>query len=95
MSPTCPDAATSGFFNKLRFGWMDRVVSRARKTGDVELSELPLPSAQQAEVAYSEFQSNWDAAVKAGSPNLRKVLWQSFGRDLMLAGLFKLVWSVW
>jgi hypothetical protein len=27
----CPDAATSGFYNKLSFGWMNNVVKSARK----------------------------------------------------------------
>ena len=90
----CPDAATSGFFNKLSFSWMTSVVRKAR-TGDVDVHELPLPTQQQAEVAYGSFQDNWDAAVKAGNPSLRKVLWRTFGKDLMLAGLFKLLWSVW
>lgn len=90
----CPDAATAGFFNKLSFGWMNSVVKKAR-TGDVDVHELPLPTLQTADVAYEAFQTNWDAAVKIGQPNLRKVLWRTFGKDLMLAGIFKLLWSVW
>jgi hypothetical protein len=90
----CPDAATAGFFNKLSFGWMNGVVKKAR-TGDVDVHELPLPTNQTADVAYEAFNSNWEAAVKAGQPKLRKVLWQTFGRDLMLAGIFKLLWSIW
>ncbi|WIA12457.1 hypothetical protein OEZ85_012492 [Tetradesmus obliquus] len=89
----CPDAATSGFYNKLSFGWMNNVVKKARQ-GDVDVHELPLPTPQTADVAYEEFQVRWDAAVKEGRPNLRKVLWSTFGKDLMIAGLFKLVWSV-
>jgi hypothetical protein len=50
---------------------------------------------QTADVAYAEFQANWDQAVKTGKPNLRGVLWKTFGKDLMLAGLFKLLWSLW
>ncbi|WIA32616.1 hypothetical protein OEZ86_003419 [Tetradesmus obliquus] len=89
----CPDAATSGFFNKLSFGWMNGVVRKAR-TGDVDVHELPLPTEQTADVAYEAFQANWDVAVKAGQPNLRKVLWRTFGKDLMFAGIFKLLWSI-
>jgi hypothetical protein len=63
--------------------------------GEVDVHELPLPTSQTADVAYEEFQVRWEAAVKEGKPNLRKVLWRTFGKDLMLAGLFKLVWSVW
>jgi hypothetical protein len=55
----------------------------------------PRPHAQTADVAYELFSVNWEAAVKAGSPNLRKVLWKTFGKDLMLAGLWKLLWSLW
>lgn len=88
------DAATSGFFNKLRFGWMNSVVKKARQ-GDVDLDELPLPTPQTADAAYQEFVTNWEAALKSGKPNLRNVLWRTFGKDLMIAGLFKLVWSIW
>jgi hypothetical protein len=88
------DTQTSGFFNRLSFGWMNSVVKKAR-TGDVDVHSLPLPTEQQAEVAYGQFQSNWDAAVKAGKPSLRGVLWKTFGKDLMFAGFFKLLWSVW
>lgn len=73
---------------------MNNVVKKA-KTGDVDVHELPLPTDQTADVAYQSFQANWEAAVKAGQPSLRKVLWRTFGKDLMIAGLFKLVWSVW
>lgn len=59
------------------------------------MHDLPLPSQQTADVAYDQFVVNWDASVKAGQPNLRKVLWRTFGKDLMTAGLFKLLWSLW
>jgi hypothetical protein len=97
MSPKapCPDAATSGFFNKLMFRWINPVVSQAAKTGEVDLHHLPLPTEQTAEVAHDQFMRNWDAAVKSGQPNLRKTLIKTFGKDLMIAGLFKLVWSIW
>jgi hypothetical protein len=91
----CPDAATSGFFNKLSFNWITPVVRQAAKTGEVDLHHLPLPTDQTAEVAHEAFIANWEAAVKSGQPNLRKTLWKTFGKDLMLAGLFKLAWSVW
>jgi hypothetical protein len=91
----CLDAATSGFFNKLMFRWINPVVKQASKTGDVDLHHLPLPTQQTAEVAHSDFMANWEAAVKSGQPNLRKTLWKTFGKDLMIAGLFKFAWSVW
>ncbi len=91
----CPDAATAGFFNKLMFRWINPVVKQASATGEVDLHNLPLPTQQTAEVAHDEFMRNWDEARKTGNPNLRKTLWKTFGKDLMIAGLFKLVWSVW
>lgn len=90
----CPDAATSGFFNQISYSWMNHVVKNA-KSGNVDVHELPLPTAQTSEVAYEEFNVNWEAARKSGNPNLRKVLWKTFGKDLMLAGLWKLLWSLW
>jgi ATP-binding cassette subfamily C (CFTR/MRP) protein 1 len=71
------------------------VVKQASKTGEIDIHDLPLPSQQQAEVAYDEFNTNWEAAVKAGNPNLRKVLMRTFGKDMFLAGLWKLLWSIW
>jgi hypothetical protein len=41
----CPDAATSGFFNKMSFSWMTSVVRKAH-SGDVDVHELPLPTDQ-------------------------------------------------
>lgn len=91
----CPDAATSGFFNKLMFRWINPVVKQAAKTGEVDLHHLPLPTDQTAEVAYDVFVKDWEAAVRAGNPNLRKALWKTFGKSLMIAGIFKLIWSIW
>lgn len=90
----CPDAATSGFFNKLSFGWMTNVVKKAR-SNDVDVHELPLPTEQTADVSFEAFTKNWDDAVKAGNPSLRKVIWKTYGKDLMIAGLWKLLWSLW
>jgi hypothetical protein len=84
---------TDGFFNRLRFGWMNKVVKEGRK-GEINLENLPLPPEQASDVAYSQFQTNWEGACKGGKPNLRSVLFQTFGRDLMKAGFFKLGWSV-
>jgi hypothetical protein len=84
---------TDGFFNRLRFGWMNKVVKDGR-TDDIVLEDLPLPEEQTSDVAYSQFQTNWEAACKGGKANLRSVLFQTFGRDLMKAGYFKLGWSV-
>jgi hypothetical protein len=49
-----------------------RIVPAARR-GEVEVSDLPLPSNQQAEPAFQEFDKNWDEAVAAGEPKLMKV----------------------
>lgn len=42
------------------------------------------------------FLDNWDREVKenAQSPSLRRALWRSFGGEFALAGVFKLLWSV-
>lgn len=49
-----------------------RIVPAARR-GEVDVSDLPLPSEQQAEPAFQEFDRNWDEAVAAGDPKLMKV----------------------
>jgi ABC-type multidrug transport system fused ATPase/permease subunit len=91
-----PDKWT--WFTLLTFSWMNKVVPAARR-GEVTVEELPLPKAQQAEPCYQELTANWEKAVlessKSGKqPSLRKVLWRTYGKDLMLAGFFKFMWSV-
>jgi ABC-type multidrug transport system fused ATPase/permease subunit len=97
-APLCKDPSKWNFFDLWSFGWMNKVVPAARK-GTVEVSDLPLPADQQAEACYEELNANWEAAVqeakKAGKePKLMKVLRKTYGRDLLLAGIFKLMWSV-
>nr|AXF41555.1 HLA3 protein [Chlorella sp. ArM0029B] len=92
------DPTKWGFFDKLSFSWMYRVVPAARK-GTLTVDDLPLPDAQQAEPAYNELRTNWENAVAASGkdgkqPKLLKVLLKTYGRDLLLAGIFKLMWSV-
>lgn len=55
-----------------------RIVPAARR-GEVEVSDLPLPSNQQAEPAFAEFDKNWDEAVARGEPKLMKV--RDFGAN--------------
>jgi hypothetical protein len=52
--------------------WHRRIVPAARR-GEVEVADLPLPSNQQAEPAFAEFDKNWDEAVASGEPKLMKV----------------------
>ncbi|KAJ9510651.1 hypothetical protein QJQ45_027539, partial [Haematococcus lacustris] len=85
--------ATAGFFNKYSFRWINPIVSAARRD-DVPVEACVLPPEQTADVAYERFRTAWDEAVAKGNPKLRKVLQSVFGRQLMLAGLFKLLWSV-
>ncbi|KAL4427322.1 hypothetical protein ABPG77_003231 [Micractinium sp. CCAP 211/92] len=93
------DPSKWGFFDKLSFSWMYRIVPAARR-GEVAVEDLPLPERQQAEPAYEELNTKWEAAVAsankegANPPKLLKVLWKTYGRDLMIAGVFKLLWSV-
>ncbi|KAJ9527211.1 hypothetical protein QJQ45_025467 [Haematococcus lacustris] len=85
--------ATAGFFNKYSFKWINPIVSAARKD-NVPLEACVLPPEQTADVAYERFRTAWEAAVAKGNPKLRQVLMSVYGKDLFLAGLFKLLWSV-
>ncbi|KAG1659734.1 hypothetical protein FOA52_006004 [Chlamydomonas sp. UWO 241] len=90
-----PPARTpgTGFTDKWMFSFMTPIVSKARN-GTVELEDCLLPTDQTANVAYEKFAANWRAAkATTAEPNLRKVLLQTFGGDLALAGLWKLLWS--
>uniref|UniRef100_A0A7S0R9V8 Uncharacterized protein n=1 Tax=Chlamydomonas leiostraca TaxID=1034604 RepID=A0A7S0R9V8_9CHLO len=84
---------TSGFFTKYSFTWMNPIVSMARK-GPVPAESLVLPPQQKAEASYDAFIGNWEASVASGKPNLRSALVKTWGKQLMLAGFFKLVWSI-
>jgi hypothetical protein len=46
----------------------------AARSGELEVGDLPLPSQQQAEPAFKEFEHNWDEAVASGEPKLMKVV---------------------
>ncbi|GAB4815837.1 hypothetical protein N2152v2_002883 [Parachlorella kessleri] len=92
------DPSTWGFFNLLTFSWMNRIVGPARR-GELTVEELPLPKNQTAEVAVEDFNKNWEAALAASKetgkpPKLMKVLWKTYGWDILKAGFFKLMWSV-
>ncbi|KAG1659736.1 hypothetical protein FOA52_006006 [Chlamydomonas sp. UWO 241] len=83
----------TSFMDTWMFSFMTPMVSKARK-GAVELNDCMLPTDQTANVAYEKFAANWSAATAATpNPNLRKVLLKTFGGDLALAGLWKLMWS--
>ncbi len=45
-------------------------------------------------MSYAAFNEKWQEQIKTGTPNLRKALLATYGRPLMIAGLFKLLWSV-
>ncbi|KAG1674667.1 hypothetical protein FOA52_007191 [Chlamydomonas sp. UWO 241] len=97
MAPAPPPNATpgTGFRDKWMFSFITPIVSKARGgKGAVELNDCLLPTDQTANVAYDKFSVNWRAAqAQSSTPNLRKVLVKTFGAELALAGLWKLLWS--
>ncbi|GIL86269.1 hypothetical protein Vretimale_13733 [Volvox reticuliferus] len=97
-TPARDDDPTSGFFNKLTFGWMFKHVSEARKHGDLDAEKMGMPPENHAHEAYDKFASNWAAEMKlkeAGSekPSLVRALRKSFGWYYMLGGICKCGWS--
>ena len=59
---------------------------------------MPLPERQSVDSSYEVFKKHWDAELQghlAGrQPSIVRALRRSFGGELMIAGLFKFLWSV-
>jgi ATP-binding cassette, subfamily C (CFTR/MRP), member 1 len=76
---------------------MNKVVVQGRRS-PIELETLPLPREIHVESSHAAFAANWEAAKKNATEknplNLRKVLWRTYGGQLMTAGIFKIIWSI-
>jgi len=90
------DERRSGFLDGFSFDWVNKIVSAGRK-GELEEQHLPLPKDQRAEVNFDRFQTEWAKELQQGSkkpPSLLKVLWCLYKGEIMLGGLFKMLWSL-
>lgn len=98
------DEKKQGIFTRISFFWMNKVVGLARK-GQLKEENLPLPVDQRAEVNFDLFQEQWAVEQKRTSepkfnkkkpyePSLLKALWRLYGKELMIGGIFKLLWGV-
>ncbi|GBF87685.1 hypothetical protein Rsub_00396 [Raphidocelis subcapitata] len=96
--PKIKDPAKWNLLDRLCFSWMNKIVPAARR-GEIGVEHLPLPEEQHAEPAFDEFAAAWDEALaeaKANGtkPKLMKVLIKTYGSDLLKAGIFKLLWTM-
>lgn len=85
-----------GLWGHLSFGWVDSPIKKARKN-ELELENLYLPAATEAQKCYSEFETAWTRntapeAKKMKDP-LLSTLWGLYGRSFLVGGFFKLGWS--
>ena len=46
------------------------------------------------QVSFDAFNEKWQEQIKTGNPNLRKALLATYGRSMIVSGMFKLLWSV-
>jgi ATP-binding cassette subfamily C (CFTR/MRP) protein 1 len=76
---------------------MNKVALGARSK-PIDLDALPMPEALYSDAAHDQFEAVWTSTKKAATKekpaSLKRALLKTFGKELMLAGLFKLVWSV-
>jgi ATP-binding cassette, subfamily C (CFTR/MRP), member 1 len=76
---------------------MNKVVVQGRKD-PIDLSSLPLPQDLHVNSAHAVFKTNWEAGKRHATDkkpvSLRNVMWRAFGSQLMVAGIFKVIWSV-
>ena len=86
-----------GVLGRISFSWINGIVRQARK-GDIDEDDMPLPERQTVDSSYEVFQKYWATELeehKAGrKPSIVRALRRSFGGELMVAGLFKFLWSV-
>jgi len=97
MASTYPiDEESSGIFDRFSFDWVNKIVRAGRK-GELEEQDLPLPKDQRAELNFERFQKEWEKELQQVSqkpPSILKVLWSLYKSEIMLGGLFKLLWSL-
>jgi ATP-binding cassette, subfamily C (CFTR/MRP), member 1 len=76
---------------------MNQVVVQGRNN-PIELENLPLPHDLHVDSSHSAFEAGWGEAKQNATDekplSLRRVLWRTFGSQLMAAGIFKVIWSV-
>lgn len=90
---------TFGLWGKLSFAWANKPIYQARKKR-LELEELYLPQDSEAAKCYDEFAAAWEARAEAEDRDGRRksplfsALWSLYGREFMIAGIYKLGWSL-
>ena len=88
---------TFGVWGKLSFAWANKPIKQARKEG-LELENLYLPKDTEAAKCYDEFAAAWEPRAKAEGAHrkspLFSALWSLYGREFMVAGIYKLGWSL-
>lgn len=85
-----------GLWGHLSFGWVDSPIKKARKN-ELELENLYLPEATEAQKCYSEFETAWTRNTAPEAKKLKdpllSTLWGLYGRSFLVGGFFKLGWS--
>jgi ATP-binding cassette, subfamily C (CFTR/MRP), member 1 len=86
-----------GVFQRISFSWINGIVRKARR-GKLQDKHLPLPDDQMAELNFEAFTHEWELELQRekdakNPPSLLKALWRQNGREFMIAGFFKLMWS--
>lgn len=94
------------FLQRFFLTWVYAVVGKGR-AGTIDQDELRMPADQAAEVCYAKFAAAWAEELKlkdppkdlpkgkkVPKPSLLRALYKSFGREVLIAGAWKLTWSV-
>ncbi|KAH7366157.1 hypothetical protein KP509_18G065700 [Ceratopteris richardii] len=82
--------ATAGFFSKLTFTWLNRLLNQGSRQS-LNIDDVPvLAPRDKAEYTYSVIQENWPRSVNERRP-LTIALVKSFWRPLLLTGALQLL----
>jgi ATP-binding cassette, subfamily C (CFTR/MRP), member 1 len=91
-------AIMAGFWNQLSFSWMLKPVTKARH-GAIGADELYFPDEYTTDHLYDEFDRAWTEEMQSEkatgkAPSLMRTLNKIYGRAYKVAGLCKVLWSI-
>jgi ATP-binding cassette subfamily C (CFTR/MRP) protein 1 len=92
MAPRSPDSWN--VLDKVVKSWSFSNIGKVRQ-GTCDIDSLPLPTKLEADVNFRKFSANWveEISDEHKQPSLLRCLRKTYGRDIIIAGIFKALWS--
>lgn len=82
----------ANLLSKWTFAWVHSVVNKARSR-KLDLAALDFPEPEHAETAHAAFANAWAKQTVQKKPSLVKALTKAFWPQMLIAGIWKLIWG--